>query len=85
LFVSPGWGGGGGGGGHRPWLPWPRFKFLVSAIAALGLLTALSFVVDFRGTRAAYGLIAAVHAWIEIPILLLALAPNPTSPTAAPR
>ena len=45
-----------------------------------------SFVRDFAGTRASYGLLAAVHAWIEIPVLLLTLAPatRPVSVVADP-
>jgi hypothetical protein len=58
----------------RPLLPWPRARVLACVIAALALVTATFFVRDFRGTRAAYGMLAAVHAWIEIPVLLLALA-----------
>ncbi|MBD2364547.1 hypothetical protein H6G36_25795 [Anabaena minutissima FACHB-250] len=34
----------------------------------------VGFTVSFINARAVYGIIAAVHAWVEIPILLLALA-----------
>lgn len=40
----------------------------------IGAATAILFVgyaADFRGARAAYGVIAAVHAWVEVPILVL--------------
>lgn len=70
------------GGVDRPRLPWPRARVLGLVIAAIGLVAAVSFVRDFRGTRTAYGLIAAVHAWIEIPLLLLALSPLLTRPRA---
>lgn len=34
----------------------------------------VGFTISFINTRAVYGIVAAVHAWVEIPILLLALA-----------
>ena len=61
--------------GDAPLFPWPRWPVLVLAIAAAALATSALFVQDLRGTRAAYGLLAAVHAWIEIPMLLLAMSP----------
>lgn len=63
------------GGVDRPRRPWPRARVLGLLIAAVGLVAVVAFVRDFRGTRTAYGLVAAVHAWIEIPLLLLALSP----------
>lgn len=57
----------------RPLLRWPRGRPVVAGLAAVAVVTALGFVLDFRGTRAAYGVLAAVHAWIEVPVLLLAL------------
>ena len=71
------------GGMDRPRLPWPRARVLGLVILGVGLVAAVSFVQDFRGTRTAYGLIAAVHAWIEIPLLLLALSPLLTRPRIA--
>ena len=62
-----------------PIAPWPRRTTLTLAIAGLGMLAAVGFVRDFVGTRAAYGLLASVHAWIELPVLLLALAPRPVA------
>ncbi len=61
--------------GNRPLLPWPRASVLALLIAAVGAVAVVLFVNDFQGTRAHYGLLAAVHAWIEIPVLLLALVP----------
>lgn len=72
-------------GAHdRPLLAWPRASLLIPCIAAVGLISAVLFVQDFRGTRAAYGVAAAIHAWIEIPILLLALIPYPTANALRP-
>ena len=47
-------------------------------MAGVVLLSAVAFVgyaVDFKVARSWYGLAAAVHAWVEVPVLLLALAP----------
>jgi hypothetical protein len=41
-------------------------------VFALGTLIFLGFCQSFTSARSIYSLIAAVHAWIEIPILLLA-------------
>jgi len=52
---------------------WPRgvlFALLCAAVAALALSP---FFADFARARAYYGLFAAVHAWIEVPVLILAL------------
>jgi hypothetical protein len=40
---------------------------------------------DFSGARAGYAVFAAVHAWVEIPVLLVACALGPTAlPTKQP-
>jgi multisubunit Na+/H+ antiporter MnhC subunit len=67
-----------GGAGDQPVLPWPRARVLTLVVTALAVAAAVAFVADFRGTRAHYGLLAAVHAWIELPVLLLALIPWPS-------
>ena len=66
-----------GAAGDEPVAPWPRARALAAGIAAVGLVTTVGFVRDFAGTRASYGLLASVHAWIELPVLLLALAGRP--------
>ena len=58
----------------RPVAPWPRAPVLVAALLAVSVGGAMLFARDFLGSRAAYGLLASVHAWIEVPVLLLALA-----------
>lgn len=51
-----------------------RSRIVVLVVGMLALATFVAFVVDFADTRSGYGVIAAVHAWIEIPLLLLATA-----------
>lgn len=58
-------------------LPWPGRHVFAGLVAAIGLLTAIAFAVNFTGTRSVYALFAAVHAWIEIPVLLVACAVLP--------
>lgn len=56
-------------------LPTPRPRAsLVFGVAVLALATFALFVADFGDARRSYGVIAAVHAWIEVPLLLLATA-----------
>lgn len=53
-----------------PWSDKTKFKFLV---IALSMLLFIYFNQSFTDARMTYGIFAAVHAWVEIPILLLAL------------
>jgi hypothetical protein len=47
-------------------------SFFNRCILALSSLIFISFCQSFTSTRSIYSLIATVHAWIEVPILLLA-------------
>ena len=58
------------------WPSWPVFAFAVAVIAALAFGI---YAVSYTDARAAYGVAAAIHAWIELPILLLALGQGLTS------
>lgn len=55
--------------GRLRW-PGPRWWPLVLGATALALVP---FAIDFAQARAGYGVLATVHAWVELPILLLAL------------
>ncbi|MFO1076982.1 MAG: hypothetical protein U1E73_04560 [Planctomycetota bacterium] len=63
---------GGGGEAARAAVPWPRPTRLLPFVAIAGALALLGFASDFVGARAAYGVFAAVHAWLELPVLALA-------------
>jgi len=66
--------------GARGLVPWPRGTVFYAGVAGLGALAFSRFAVDFAGARGVYSLAAAVHAWIEIPILILALtSPQPVT------
>ena len=55
-------------------LAWPRERIFALVVAGLGFLFLLGFAAAFVQTRAIYGVFAAIHAWIELPVLLLAAA-----------
>jgi hypothetical protein len=57
----------------RTLFPWPARRRLAAAIAGAASCLALVFVLDYQFARQLYGLFAQVHAWVEIPVLLLAL------------
>ncbi|MCB9522958.1 MAG: hypothetical protein H6702_06215 [Myxococcales bacterium] len=57
-----------------PRLAPPAGRWVWPALGAVGALSLLGFARDFAGARQAYGIIAAVHAWVELPVLLLILA-----------
>ena len=54
--------------GRRTWLA------ILVGVAAVGFAY---YVHDFRDARTVYGLFALVHAWVEVPVLLAAMAPLP--------
>ena len=54
-------------------LPWPR-GIAFAAIVALASVVALQrFAGAFVEARALYGIAASIHAWIEIPLIVIAL------------
>lgn len=55
-----------------PRLPWPSWLVLATVVVVSGCGLGIHFAVDFAGARAAYSLPAAVHAWLELPVLLVA-------------
>ncbi len=56
-----------------PLLPWPPRGLFAVILVVAGIVTLFAFHQSFAETRAVYGVVAAVHAWVEVPVLLLAL------------
>jgi hypothetical protein len=55
-------------------VPWPKgWAFWAFCALACGALIAF-YVSDYGQAKALYGLFAAIHSWIEVPILIAALA-----------
>ncbi|MCA8952470.1 MAG: hypothetical protein KDE27_23365 [Planctomycetes bacterium] len=73
-----------GGGDARPGavLPWPPRTIWAIAIGGIGLATAFAFASEFAGARGSYGVLAAVHAWLELPILVVACGSTARLPAA---
>ena len=68
-------------------LAWPSAASFRQAVLFLTALLLVGFVGEFGSARACYGVFASIHAWIEVPVLLLACAASPRgpiSPLAAP-
>lgn len=61
----------------------PPPRFVVPAVLA-GAALFVAFWADFAQARQAYGIVAAAHAWVELPALLLALGGLTTPPRPAP-
>lgn len=58
-----------------PTVPWPTTRRFVIGLIALGGAMALGFSFDYEIARHVYALAALLHAWLELPLLLLALEP----------
>lgn len=54
-------------------VPWPSWRVFALAAAAIAAIAFGIYAVSYNDARAAYGVAAAIHAWIELPILLLAV------------
>lgn len=72
IRVLPRLGGGGEAAGSL--LRWPSSRRFLAVVAASAAVLLVAFVESFAGARAVYGVVAALHAWVEVPILLLACA-----------
>ena len=52
------------------WPDWRSFAVIVAVTSAVAFLV---YAASYRDARAAYAVAAAIHAWVELPVLLLAL------------
>ena len=52
-------------------LPWVTSKYFYIILAGISIYLLIAFQHDFRSTRSLYGIVASIHAWLEIPLLLL--------------
>lgn len=57
-------------------VPWPNPKYFLRTILAVSAFFSIGFTYSFLGTRAIYSIVAAIHAWVEIPLLLISLIPS---------
>ena len=54
-------------------IPWPRGIAFATVVTAASVLVLQRFAGDFVEARAIYGIAASVHAWIEVPLIVIAL------------
>jgi hypothetical protein len=52
-------------------LPWPKGRWFALLTVAAGAIALMGFALAFADARRAYGVVAAIHAWSEVPVLLL--------------
>jgi MFS family permease len=62
----------GGSAGSRL-VPWPSWAVFYFGVGVLALFVFAGHAIDYRTARAFYGVAAAIHSWVELPIFLLAL------------
>jgi hypothetical protein len=61
-----------------------RTKYFYLLLSGISILLFIAFQHAFVLTRASYGVVASIHAWIEIPLLLIATNYKPDTSTIAP-
>jgi hypothetical protein len=59
----------------RGTLPWPAPPLAIAVLVGAAVVAIAAFAGDFADARARYGALAALHAWLEVPVLLLAITP----------
>ena len=58
-------------------LPWPDRTLFAQVLFLISVLFLCLFAISFGEARSFYGIFAAFHAWIEVPLLLLFVASAP--------
>ncbi len=56
-------------------IPWFSNRYFYLLLAIISICILVAFQHSFILTRSFYGIVASIHAWIEIPLLLLLLQP----------
>jgi hypothetical protein len=59
--------------GRQPLFPWPSWRRFYVAVGALAIFVFVFHAADYTNARALYGVAAAIHSWVELPIFLVAL------------
>jgi hypothetical protein len=63
----------GGAGSASTVVRWPDWRQFGVLVTVISLVAFCLYAVSYRDARAAYAVAAAIHAWIELPVLLMAL------------
>jgi len=56
---------------RRGLIPWPGRGLFAAAVVASSGVALFGFLDDFAAARGFYGILASVHAWVEIPLLVM--------------
>ena len=67
----------------RGLLPWPAARVFAALVLVIAIASLAGFLGGFGEARAIYGLAASFHAWIELPILIVAL--TAAQPSSSPK
>jgi hypothetical protein len=54
-------------------IAWPSWPVFAGLVFLAGAVSVTAHTLDYAGAKSAYALAAAFHAWVELPVLLLAL------------
>jgi len=54
-------------------VPWPSWRVFAFGVAGIAIVAFGIYAISYTDARAGYAVAAAIHAWIELPVLLLAL------------
>ena len=54
-------------------VPWPSWRVFAMGVAGVAIVAFGIYAISYTDARAGYAVAAAIHAWIELPVLLLAL------------
>jgi hypothetical protein len=65
-------------------VPWPRGSVFFAIVVILSSFALYRFANGFGSARALYGIAASLHAWIEIPLVIVALTRRSQSNSAIP-
>lgn len=60
-------------GPGRTLVRWPGWTLFAVAVGTAGVASLAFYAANFGMARSAYGVAAALHTWIELPVLLIAL------------
>jgi hypothetical protein len=52
---------------------WPDWRSFAVIVAVVSVIAFALYAISYRDARSAYAVAAAIHAWIELPVLLMAL------------
>lgn len=54
-------------------IAWPRGKMFWTIVIALSSIVVYRFAIGFVSARTLYGIAASLHAWVEIPLVIMAM------------